>query len=296
VTLTTAAEWVAIVNPRSGGRPRSSVFVDRVRAAVPRVFLSEGPGHVDSLVRSCSAAAGILVAGGDGTLFEVLQACDRSRQTIALVPAGRGNSLAKDLGLTDAYAALDGIRNGADRAIDLLRVRLVHDDGRTWEGVSASNLAIGYPAEVARIAARWRRLGAASYAVGTCIAPTTPIDVRMKCDDGAPVAVGLTGLVISNSRYVGPFLGFPASNLFDGVFHTVEMHARGVRQLLHNASSLTGLGFFEPVVKRDLRAVFVALDRPSLLKIDGELREGVREIDVRIEPAAVTFRVPAPHA
>jgi diacylglycerol kinase family enzyme len=288
---------VAIVNPRSGGRPRSSVFVDRVRAAVPRVFLSEGPGHVDSLVRSCSAAAGILVAGGDGTLFEVLQACDRSRQTIALVPAGRGNSLAKDLGVTDADAAIDGIQHGVDRAIDLLHVRLVHDDGSTWDGVSASNIAIGYPADVARIAARWRRLGTASYAVGTCIAPTTPIDLRVKCDnDPGQAAARLTGLVISNSRYVGPFLGFPASNLFDGVFHTVEMRARRVRQLLHNLSSLTGLGFFEPVVRRDLRAISIELDRPALLKIDGELRERVREIDVRIEPAAVTFRVPAPHA
>lgn len=293
LTLTTAPAWVAIINPRAGGRTGADEWAQRLRGAVDQVLVSEGPGHVDVLVRSCRDAAGILVAGGDGTLFEVLQACDRSRQRIALIPAGRGNSLAKDLGLADHDAAIDCIRNGVDRAIDLLAVSLREANGNVWTGVSASNLAIGYPARVARLAARWRRLSGGSYVAAALAAPIDAQHVRMRCDEEPESSTSVTGLVISNSRYVGPFLGFPSSSLSDGVFHTIELRARKLRQTLHNLSSLTNLRFYEPGVRKDLRSIDVRLETPTLLKIDGELRAGVQEIRVGLLRSAATFRVPA---
>jgi diacylglycerol kinase (ATP) len=292
VSVTLASDWVAIVNPRSGGRVGPHRFETRLRGTVQRVLVSERAGHVGALVRSCSDAAGILVIGGDGTLFDVLQACDRSRQRIALIPAGRGNSLAKDLGIADDETAIACISHGVDRAIDLLDVTLCHEDGRVWRGVSASNLAIGYPAAVAHAAARWRRLGTTSYAVAALAAPSTVLHARVRCDDAPEVSTHVTGLIISNSRYVGPFLGFPSSSVFDGVCHTIEMHAGRIRQGLHNLSSLTGLGFYEPGLRKDIRSINIELGEPALLKIDGEMRERVRHIRVRLEPGAVTFRVP----
>lgn len=292
-TSTAAGEWVAIVNPRSGGRTRPLAFFERLRSAAGRVLVSDGPGHIDALVQSCRDATGILVAGGDGTLFEVLQACDRSRQKIVLLPAGRGNSLAKDLGIAEDADPRSCIEHGVDVAIDLLAVTLRHADGTHWQGVSASNLAIGYPAEVARDASRWRRLRGGSYALAALTASPRPLNVRLRCDNAPIEASRLTGFVISNSRYVGPFMGFPASQLSDGVFHTIEMRAGRLRQAMHNLSSLSGLGFYEPGVRKDVRAVAAHLEKPALLKIDGEIRTGVVGIDVRLARGAVTFRVPA---
>jgi hypothetical protein len=113
-------------------------------------------------------------------------------------------------------------------------------------------------------------------------------------EGGAEECWQLTGLVISNSRYVGPFLGFPSSDLADGVCHSVEMRAGRVRQMLHNLSSLSRAGFYEPVTRRDLRRIDALFEKPALLKIDGELRTGVCAIHAAISPAAVTFRVPRP--
>ena len=293
MTASAAAEWVAVVNPRSGGRTKPDAFMRRLHSAVARVLVSEGPGHIEGLVRSCSDAAGILVAGGDGTLFEVLQACDRSRQKIVLLPAGRGNSLAKDLGIGGSADARSCIEDGVDVTIDLLAVTLRHADGSVWTGVSASNLAIGYPADVAREATRWRRLRGASYAAAALTASPGTLHLKLRCDDEPEEPIRLTGLVISNSRYVGPFMAFPTSTLWDGVFHTIEMRAGRLRQALHNVSSLTRLGFYEPGVRRNVRRVAANLEEAGLLKIDGEIRTGVLGIDVRLEPAAVTFRVPA---
>jgi diacylglycerol kinase family enzyme len=292
-TLTAPSGWVAIVNPRSGGRSRSDELMQRLHDAMSRVLVSERPGHVDELVRSCRDAEGIVVAGGDGTLFEVLQALDRARQKIALVPAGRGNSLARDLDVTPDCDACECITRGKDRSIDLLDVTLQYEDGRSWHGVSASNLAIGYPAGVAAGASRWRRFGAGSYAVAAATTRIQSMDLHVQCDDGPEQPARVTGLIVSNSRYVGPFLGFPSSVPDDGVFHTIEMHAGTVGQVMHNLSSISGLGFYEPGVRKDLRAIAVRLDRPSLLKIDGELHTGVRKMQVRVLPRAVTFRVPA---
>lgn len=294
MTLTVAPDWVAIVNPRSGGRAMPNALERRLDRIVGRVLVSERAGHVDALVRSCPDAAGIVVVGGDGTLFEVLQACNRSCQKIALIPAGRGNSLAKDLEIANMDDGVDCLTHGIDRAIDVLDVTLRHEDGGVWRGVSASNLAIGYPAEVARVAGRWRRLGAASYAVAALAVTPAMLHPRVQSDDERQTSASMTGLVISNSRYVGPFLGFPSSSLFDGVCHTIEMRAGRIRQTLHNLSSLTGLGFYEPGVRKDVRSISIELDVPALLKIDGEVRTGVREIHVRLERAAVTFRVPPP--
>jgi diacylglycerol kinase family enzyme len=119
------------------------------------------------------------------------------------------------------------------------------------------------------------------------------MEVCLSYDGGVMPAVTLTGLVLSNSRYVGPFLGFPAADLADGVFHSMELRSGRLGQTAHNFSSLTGLRLYEPVTRRDVRAVRVELSQPALLKIDGELRDAVRTLDVTILPGAVTVRVPA---
>jgi diacylglycerol kinase family enzyme len=287
--------WVAIVNPRARGGFLPAALVRlkaELLAVVDDVLISEHAGHVEALVRQAHAADGILVGGGDGTVFEVLQVLDRGRQRLGILPCGRGNSLARDLKVWSVADTMRGLAFGVDRAIDLLHVTARFEDGREWTGVSASNLALGYPAEVARGATHWRRLGAQSYAVAAVLARPQWIEVRMSPDGEAPCASSLTGVIVSNSKHVGPFLGFPSADLGDGVFHVMEIRAGWMQQCMHNLSSLTGWRFYEPAVIRDLRETHIVLSRPSLLKIDGELREGVRELAVRVLAAAVTFRVP----
>jgi hypothetical protein len=44
------------------------------------------------------------VAGGDGSVSQVLQGMDISRQALAVIPAGTGNSLAREYLHEDAFA------------------------------------------------------------------------------------------------------------------------------------------------------------------------------------------------
>ena len=257
------------------------------------VLVSQHAGHVTSLVEECHSADGILIGGGDGTIFEVLQACDRARQRLGVLPIGRGNSLARDLNLDSVGRGIDSVTAGVDRTIDLLDVTLRWEGGREWRGVSASNLAIGYPAAVASGARGFRWLGAQSYTAAGLLAQPRWRNLRMATGD-VPAAARLTGLIISNSRYVGPFLGFPKADLSDGLFHTMELSSGRLRQLAHNASSVLGLGLYEPVTRRDLQSLRLWFETPELVKIDGELHDAVSEISVNLLPCAATFRVPAP--
>lgn len=266
----------------------------QLRAIVDDVLVSEHAGHVAELVAGCRAATGILIGGGDGTIFEVLQACDRTRQTLCVLPVGRGNSLARDLGLPTAECAMACLHNGVDRAIDLIDLTVKNGDGDMWRGLSASNVAIGYPAEVARTASRWRRLRGQSYVLASVLATPIWFSARLCIDGETTTATRLTGLVASKSRYVGPFLGFPDARLSDGLLHVMEMRAGPVRQWIHNASAASGYGWYEPVARREVRSLTLTPDDPALIKIDGELRDDVRHIEMKVLSGAATFRVPAP--
>lgn len=84
--------------PRGSGLHTIASPVLRTSSAGNAAWLARGYPHAD----------GFLVAGGDGTLHEVLQGMDRARQRVLVVPVGRGNSLTRDLGVRTARA---GVKN-----------------------------------------------------------------------------------------------------------------------------------------------------------------------------------------
>jgi hypothetical protein len=67
--------------------------------------LTEGPGHAVEIVRQASFGEyeGLVAAGGDGTLFEVVNGyyanSSSPRLPIGVVPTGTGNAFARDLEL-----------------------------------------------------------------------------------------------------------------------------------------------------------------------------------------------------
>jgi diacylglycerol kinase family enzyme len=289
------AAWTSIVNPRAGGGV-SSRRLARLRSELSALaepfWLTERAGHAAELAERARQSRGIIVGGGDGTIFEVLQVCHHGDQRMAVLPLGRGNSLARDLGVARLRAGLDAIAAGVDRRIDLMEAAVHLAEGGTRSLLSASNLAIGYPAAVASAAGRWRRAGSSSYAIAALLTPPRSARVRVVIDD-RPQDCDVTGIIVSQSRYVGPFLGFPRANLGDGLFDVMLLRASWPAQMAHNASSWTRLRFFEPATTVSARHVRVMVAEPALLKIDGETIEGVAEVDVRVRPRATIFRTPA---
>lgn len=148
-------DWLAIANPSAGafrqGRFRKR-WLPEITRQVARVIYTEAPGQATEIARSAQDFAGIVVIGGDGTIFEVLGGMQRKDQRLALIPAGRGNCLALDLCVSQMPVALDAIANGQPVGIDLLELELGFTDGRCHTCRAASTLAIGYVAQVVKLA------------------------------------------------------------------------------------------------------------------------------------------------
>lgn len=100
---------VALIdNPSSGQTsPRRIVIVRDTLAALRKAgveadhFTIDGPGSgfrlaLEAIERGCDA---ILVAGGDGTVHEILQSLVGTSVALGVVPMGTANALASDLGL-----------------------------------------------------------------------------------------------------------------------------------------------------------------------------------------------------
>ncbi|MDA2913678.1 diacylglycerol kinase family lipid kinase [Acidobacteriia bacterium AH_259_A11_L15] len=130
-----------IYNPLAGRKrgkrerdlDRAAYLLDAYRISVTR-FPTTGPGKATELARR-EVAAGrdlIIACGGDGTVNEVVNGMAGSRVPLALLPAGTGNALAKELGLDGKSIgrAAEYIPRAVVRRIALGLVHQARPEGR----------------------------------------------------------------------------------------------------------------------------------------------------------------------
>ena len=104
----------------------------------------------------------LLRVGGDGTVHEVVNGLANSDADLGVVPCGRGNDLARALGLSrDVKDVVNTLVHGVDRAIDL---------GKAGDRFFATVASLGFDTAVAqRMRSRPSRLGGTvSYGLAIC--------------------------------------------------------------------------------------------------------------------------------
>jgi diacylglycerol kinase family enzyme len=238
------------------------------------------------------AYEGVVAVGGDGTLFEILKGIDCRKQRIAVIPAGRGNSLARDLGLMRRGGLLDSIHWENARSIDLMEVRVTTADGEKTTHLSASTVAVGYPAAVARGARRMAWMGRASYAAAATVMGPELFDVRIEYEGRCARELRLSGFIANNTRHLANFLAFSGADCSDGVFEVMEMDAGRVKQAMHNLSALSRWGIYEPYPSMQANSAEVCLKEPQELMIDGEILRDVVSFKIGMLPSALVCNGP----
>lgn len=228
------------------------------------------------------------VVGGDGTLFEILNGLDLNRQRIAIIPTGRGNSLARDLGLLGRHLNTDVLCSSDPINVDLLEVTFTDVYGCERQNLSASTVSLGYPTAVARAATRFHSLGQLCYAAAaTSVRPVSHV-VEISCEHGRPQRKRLKGIIANNTRHIANFLAFPQASCFDGHFELMELNAGYLSQNVHNLSALTGARFHGSMNLSRTRRTRLQLHEPLELMIDGEFYPDVMAVDVRILPGVLS--------
>jgi diacylglycerol kinase (ATP) len=266
-----------------------------------------GPGDAIELARQAveDGAGRIIVAGGDGTLNEVVNGCVQAGGAgtrlpeLALLPIGTGTDFARGLGIGSVEEALAALQRGHARPIDLGEVEYRDESGRERERafINVADFGLG-PVVSNHIAHGSRRLGQAAYLYGAlrAIAGYQQAEVRLTVD-GALAYEGPSGiLAIGNGCYFGGGMAItPKARPDDGLLDVVVLGATDRRELAGGLLPRVyrGTHLRHPAVHlaRGVR-VEVAATPPLPLEVDGEV-VGTTPASFALLPRRLTVLVPA---
>lgn len=307
-------ERVLVLNPAAGGCPDDpDEVVEAVRALGPfRVLVTEGEGDARRFGAAAARAGAreIVVAGGDGTVHQVVQGLlDAGGESVeagephpglpvlSIVPLGTGNDLARCLGIPLEWErAVELLRGGGRlRRLDLMAVTL---DGEERAAVNA--VVVGSGGRVGEVLdpEEKERWGPLSYlrSAAEVILDLEPVGVELVEDGGEPAAMEVLNLVVANGRYAARGIPIsPGADPGDGHLDLVVVREAGIRDLVAMLPVLLhGSHPDHPAYEhRRISAVRITATGPEPLplSLDGE-HHAAREIRVRVLPDALPVRVP----
>lgn len=283
-----------LVNPSSAGGkslkllPRIEAALDARRAAF-RVERTRGLEHGAELALAAAEVGEVpVVVSGDGLMGAVGGAMAGSEVPLGLIPAGRGNDLARALGIPDEpEAAVDVVLGGHGRRIDVGEA-----NGKRFLGIAS----IGFDSECNRLAneTHWLR-GNLVYAYSM---PRTLIGWRSA---RFTIAVGeerkrLTGYfvaVANNSVYGGGMWIAPEAEIDDGLFDVVAIGEVGRLRFLWGLRDVLKGAHLSKEEVSVFRAPRLELDasRPFPVYADGDHLTDL-PVSLRVLPRALSILVP----
>lgn len=222
-------------------------------------------------------AAPFVVSGGDGTLFHLLQNLRPPFPTIAIIPSGRGNALARDLRAFPHPVA-----------IDLMQVDVEPAGAPPFRCLCASSVSFGYPTVVTRRALAFRRLRRLSYAAASAVTIPRRQLFQIQYNHETFQTQSLTGVLINNTRHVGGFVALPHASCHDGLVDAMQLHSGFLSQMAHHFSAMSHLNFWTPARLRQISQAVIRPESPQELMLDGELFPNVAAVNLRVLPAALS--------
>jgi len=289
---------LVICNPRAGRRAGDAALtpaLDVLREANWDVDVCATTGPGDATVIAHSAAArgveAVLVAGGDGTINETVQALANTETALGYLPYGTVNVWARELGISrDVLQAAQAIVDGRIERIDL---------GRAGERYFLLMSGVGFDGYVIRRARRIegqkQRFGVLPYlATGLSAAPLyRGADIELRYD-GIIRRVKALMLVVGNTRlYGGRFQLTPDAVANDGWLDLCIIKGRGPLALMRHSLPLllSGTVTHSDVELLRVRNLAVHCDITLPFQVDGELA-GVTPVNFTVAPRALRAIIP----
>jgi YegS/Rv2252/BmrU family lipid kinase len=303
--VATAAAPVLVLNPiagdGAGGRlvPRLEAELGWRQASLQ---VSTRRGHAEELAAAAVRAGAdrVVAVGGDGTMQEVVNGIIAAGGgTLGVVPIGRGNDLARSLGIPlDPQAALDVALGPATRTMDVGRAIR---DGNLRHFVAAGGA--GFDAQVSWTMSNprpWWKNGRAGYFAGTLDELRRFHNQRLRItfdlDSGRQV-VDHTSLMVAFAN--GPFYGggmkiCPDASLTDGQLDVCVVGDLNRFEALRELPGLYEAKHVRNPKVRFYRSRWILIegDEPTRVHLDGE-PWGTLPIRVEALPAALEVAVAA---
>jgi diacylglycerol kinase (ATP) len=254
--------------------------------------LTDYPEHAVDIVASADLSEydGMIAAGGDGTLFEVINGYYKNpakeKIPLGVLPIGTGNAFARDLELDASRweEAVEIIRLGRPRKVD---VGVFHTHGQDYYFLNI--IGLGFVADVGKTAHKLKIFGNVSYTLGVLYRTVFLKAYHVKIEaDGKILERENIFVEISNTRYTSNFLMAPNAEIDDGLLD-VTLVSKITRRRLIQCFPKIFIGehiHLDEVEQFKAKKIVVETDTPKILTPDGEL-VGITPISVECLHQAV---------
>ena len=285
-----------IVNPSAGGGRAGQALPD-VQDALRRLGLehrvetTRSLEHAGELAREAAERDEVAVAfGGDGLVGAVAAALRHSTGLLGILPGGRGNDLARVLGIPlQPVPACQILAGGTVRPLDLGQA-----GERTFVGIASC----GFDSEANRIANQTRLVrGNLVYAYGAlrALAGWKPATFEVTLDGNrVHVVTGYSVGACNSKAYGGGMYAAPDAELDDGLLDIVTCAQmpkhRFLTSMLPKVFKGTHVQMPEVTVLRAAQAT-ISADRPFTMYADGD---PIAELPVSVRALPRAVRVLGP--
>lgn len=254
--------------------------------------LPAGADVGDSVREVVNAGADlVLVWGGDGTVQRSVDALAGTDVAMAIMPAGGGNLLARDLGVPiDVRGAVDVAVGGERRRIDTIVADDEHFAMVAGAGLSSLLMRDHHRKNISERIQRVGRLG-----LGALRLRARPIRGTVVVDGKTIYSGDITCVLVSNiAEAVAGIAEFDEPEHDDGL---VEIGIVGSRRVVEWARGfarvLLGKAEESPFTVTELgRTVELRFSRLVDFELDGSPKDDVRTVRIRVRPRSVTVCVP----
>jgi YegS/Rv2252/BmrU family lipid kinase len=265
--------FALLVNPASGGGralkalPEVIAELDRLGAPHRTVTTRSIEHAAEEATRSAEAGETVAAVGGDGLLRPVAGALKGTAGAVALIPAGRGNDLARVLGIPRRPTEAARIAvEGGERLLDVASV-----DGTPYLGIAS----FGFDSDANRVAndARFIKGNAVYlYAALRALASWQPAGFDVTVDGERHRMSGYTVAVGNSRAYGGGMMLLPHAELDDGKLDVLLIADTPKLTLLRGLAKVFRGTHLESANVQLLKGevVEVSSDRPFAIYADGD--------------------------
>ena len=257
----------------------------------------------------------IIAAGGDGTVRAVAEAMQESAASLALLPSGTGNLLARNLALplNDTAASLATAYGAGDREIDVASIELRRPDNSVDTHTFLVMAGTGLDAKVMANTDDdlKKRIGWLAYgrALVAALRDKNALRLEYQLDSGRTHSERAQAIIVGNCGALpAGIVLMPNAAIDDGKFDVIVAKPETFRGWLalmikifweNGIVNQTKIGRrmadmkTESVDLRQGRTLVLKLSRPEEVQLDGDPFGEMTGCRIAIQPAALTIKVPA---
>jgi len=273
-----------------------------------------GQGVAASAVRR--GAQVVIAAGGDGTVRAVAEGLRGTGVSLALLPRGTGNLLARnlDIPLTNLDSAISIAFTGADRVIDVGVVEITRADGSAEEHAFLVMAGLGLDAKMIKNTNTKlkKAVGWLAYIDGIArsVPELKPMHLSYRLDSGSEKSMSAHTVILGNCGMLpGGLLLMPDAKPDDGILDIAALRPRGPlgwakvwRKVAWENGVLrkSALGRRIIDLSRDVKDVTyltgkslrMTVESPQDFQLDGDEFGETKSVKAWVDHASLTVKVP----